>query len=50
MIYSCNKGIKTEPAVEFLGQLWLYSSTNADCHSIVVIDESVEYKHFCLSE
>ncbi|MEM4593182.1 MAG: hypothetical protein QW196_07255 [Sulfolobales archaeon] len=52
MVHSGIKGIKvwSEIAVDFLENLWLYSSTSADCYSIVVIDESVEYKHFCLSE
>ncbi|MEM4593036.1 MAG: hypothetical protein QW196_06505 [Sulfolobales archaeon] len=43
--------IKLDDSLEFLQQIWLYASvTSADCYSIVVIGESVEYKHFCLSE
>ncbi|MEM4535455.1 MAG: hypothetical protein QW764_05380, partial [Desulfurococcaceae archaeon] len=52
MVHSGIKGIKvwSEIAIGFLENLWLYTSTSADCYAIVVIGESVEYKHFCLSE
>ncbi|MEM4535360.1 MAG: hypothetical protein QW764_04900 [Desulfurococcaceae archaeon] len=50
MTYSGIKGIKPELAVEFLEQVWLYTSTSADCYAIVVMNEGIEYKHFCLSE
>ncbi|MEM4535574.1 MAG: hypothetical protein QW764_05995, partial [Desulfurococcaceae archaeon] len=50
MVHSGIKGIKPELAVEFLEQVWLYTSTSADCYAIVVMNEGIEYKHFCLSE
>ncbi|MEM1694586.1 MAG: hypothetical protein QW456_10285, partial [Ignisphaera sp.] len=37
-------------SLDFLQGVWLYASNDANCYAIVVIGESVEYKHFCLSE
>lgn len=46
-----NKPVDVDSVIEFLEQVWLYaSSTSADCYTVVVINENVEYKHFCLSE
>ncbi|MEM4554181.1 MAG: DNA-primase RepB domain-containing protein, partial [Ignisphaera sp.] len=37
-------------AVRFLQGVWLYTSPDARCFSVVVIGGSVKYKHFCLDE
>ncbi|MEM4868769.1 MAG: hypothetical protein QXK54_08170, partial [Ignisphaera sp.] len=37
-------------AVRFLQGVWLYTSPDARCFSIVVIGGSVKYKHFCLDD
>ncbi len=51
MLYNDKEGIKIETAVDFLGQIWTYTSGGADCYAIVVIKgEEIKYKHFCLSE
>ncbi|MEM1694412.1 MAG: hypothetical protein QW456_09395 [Ignisphaera sp.] len=35
-------------AVRFLQGVWLYTSPDARCFSVVVIKEGIRYKHFCL--
>ncbi|MEM2196756.1 MAG: hypothetical protein QW290_06730 [Sulfolobales archaeon] len=46
-----NSGVNkldVDSAINFLQVIWLYSSPDAKCFSIVVIDNSVRYRHFCL--
>ncbi|MEM0458978.1 MAG: DNA-primase RepB domain-containing protein [Thermofilaceae archaeon] len=49
-MYNDKGGIKPEVAVDFLEQIWMYTSGGADCYAIVVIKEEINYRHFCLSE
>ncbi|MEM4561901.1 MAG: hypothetical protein QW123_03395, partial [Desulfurococcaceae archaeon] len=40
--------LDVDSAISFLQAIWLYSSPDARCFSIVVIDRNVSYRHFCL--
>lgn len=40
--------LDVDSAISFLQAIWLYSSPDARCFSIVVIDRDVSYRHFCL--
>jgi len=44
-------GVDVAEALEFLEQAWLsYSSLNANCFSIVLMNGGVRYRHFCVDE
>ncbi|MEM5822926.1 MAG: DNA-primase RepB domain-containing protein [Ignisphaera sp.] len=42
--------LDADNAIRFLQAIWLYTSQDARCFSIVVIGGSVKYKHFCLDD
>ncbi|MEM4788168.1 MAG: hypothetical protein QXV28_09350, partial [Ignisphaera sp.] len=42
--------LDADNAIRFLQAIWLYTSPDARCFSVVVIKEGIRYKHFCLDD
>ncbi|MEM1696464.1 MAG: hypothetical protein QXQ90_07715, partial [Desulfurococcaceae archaeon] len=42
--------LDSDTATRFLQAIWLYTSPDARCFSVVVIKEGIRYKHFCLDD
>ncbi|MEM4620797.1 MAG: hypothetical protein QW607_11375 [Desulfurococcaceae archaeon] len=37
-------------AIDFLKRIWFYTSLDAKCYSVIIMDSRVEYRHFCLDD